>query len=51
MSNSLDPPFNEITAYSGRGIYSQSAGPVWLIGTAGTYRALWNDYFAETYPE
>lgn len=31
--HSLDPPFNELEAYSGRGIYSQSAGPVWMIGT------------------
>ncbi|KAL5490259.1 hypothetical protein ACEPAI_5092 [Sanghuangporus weigelae] len=32
--HSLDPPNNELEAYSGRGIYSQSAGPVWMIGTA-----------------
>ncbi|KAI5124386.1 hypothetical protein M0805_008989 [Coniferiporia weirii] len=30
----LDPPFAEVSIYSGRGIYSQSAGPVWMIGTA-----------------
>ncbi|KAH8117300.1 exo-beta-1,3-glucanase [Phellopilus nigrolimitatus] len=32
--HSLDPSFGGITVYSGRGIYSQSAGPVWMIGTA-----------------
>ena len=31
--HSLDAPNNELTLYSGRGIYSQSAGPVWMVGT------------------
>lgn len=28
--------YTQITLYSGRGIYSESAGPVWMIG-AGTF--------------
>ncbi|EJD05787.1 exo-beta-1,3-glucanase [Fomitiporia mediterranea MF3/22] len=39
--HSLDPPFNELQAYSGRGIYSQSAGPVWMIGTAAEHHVLY----------
>lgn len=30
----LDGTGAELTIFSGRGILSQSAGPVWLIGTA-----------------
>ncbi|EIM83048.1 exo-beta-1-3-glucanase [Stereum hirsutum FP-91666 SS1] len=30
-----------ITAYSGRGIYSQSAGPVWMIGTASEHHVFY----------
>lgn len=29
----LDAYGDKITLYSGRGIYSESQGPVWLIGT------------------
>jgi glucan 1,3-beta-glucosidase len=28
---------SQLTIFSGRGIYSQSQGPVWLIGTAGMW--------------
>ncbi|PAV23600.1 glycoside hydrolase family 55 [Pyrrhoderma noxium] len=39
--HSLDPPNNELELYSGRGIYSQSAGPVWMIGTASEHHVLY----------
>ncbi|THH06760.1 hypothetical protein EW145_g3870 [Phellinidium pouzarii] len=32
--HSLDLDFAQVSVYSGRGILSQSAGPVWMIGTA-----------------
>jgi len=39
--HSLDAPNNELTLYSGRGILSQSAGPVWMIGTASEHSVLY----------
>ncbi|KAI0062874.1 exo-beta-1,3-glucanase [Artomyces pyxidatus] len=33
----IDGGGGQITAYSGRGILSESQGPVWMIGTAGQY--------------
>ena len=29
----LDPPNAQLSLFNGRGLYSQSAGPVWMIGT------------------
>ena len=29
----LDPPNSQLSLFNGRGLYSQSAGPVWMIGT------------------
>ncbi|KAF9531470.1 glycoside hydrolase family 55 protein [Crepidotus variabilis] len=35
------PGQNQITVFSGRGIYSESQGPVWMIGTAAEHHALY----------
>ncbi|TFK54506.1 exo-beta-1,3-glucanase [Heliocybe sulcata] len=32
----------QLTLYSGRGIYSQSQGPVWMIGTGSEHHTLYN---------
>lgn len=32
----------QVTLYSGRGIYSQSKGPVWMIGTGSEHHTLYN---------
>ncbi|KAF8582440.1 glycoside hydrolase family 55 protein [Ramaria rubella] len=37
----LDGDNDQVTVYSGRGIFSESAGPVWLIGTASEHHALY----------
>lgn len=37
----LDGSGADLTIFSGRGIYSQSAGPVWLIGTAAEHHTLY----------
>ncbi|KAL1729213.1 glycoside hydrolase family 55 protein [Schizophyllum commune] len=36
-----DPEEGRITVYSGRGILSESAGPVWMIGTASEHHVLY----------
>ncbi|KAJ7777560.1 exo-beta-1,3-glucanase [Mycena maculata] len=33
--------YSQLTLYSGRGILSQSAGPVWMIGTASEHHTLY----------
>ncbi|KAE9406732.1 exo-beta-1,3-glucanase [Gymnopus androsaceus JB14] len=33
--------FSQLTLYSGRGIYSESAGPVWMIGTEAEHHTLY----------
>ncbi|KAF8584104.1 glycoside hydrolase family 55 protein [Ramaria rubella] len=37
----LDGDHEQITVYSGRGILSQSAGPVWLVGTGSEHHVLY----------
>ncbi|KAI0266843.1 exo-beta-1,3-glucanase [Gloeopeniophorella convolvens] len=41
----VDSGNTQITVYSGRGIYSESKGPVWLIGTAGEHHVLYQYSF------
>ena len=36
-----DPAEGRITVYSGRGILSESAGPVWMIGTASEHHVIY----------
>ncbi|KAI0266055.1 beta-1-3-glucanase [Gloeopeniophorella convolvens] len=37
----------QITAYSGRGIFSESQGPVWMIGTASEHHVLYQYHLAD----
>lgn len=38
----LDGDHSQLTTYSGRGLLSESAGPVWLIGTGSEHHVIYN---------
>ncbi|KAF8516954.1 exo-beta-1,3-glucanase [Hysterangium stoloniferum] len=42
----LDNKHDQITVFSGRGVLSESAGPVWLIGTASEHHVIYQYNFA-----